>query len=186
MIRHGFRFCCSFLLFAIHAASLSAQANDLEYEVKAAFLYNFTRFVTWPDEAYTRAQSPVVIGVLGPNPFGDALENAVRGKTVDDRPLAVRYGDDLSELGELHVLFISRSEVARVPQILEQLEGRPVLTVSELPHFTAQGGMVRFYVRERRVAFEINPAAADRAGLRISSRLLSVATVYREAGASSR
>lgn len=175
MIRRGLLI-LFFLLNALGAASSAWGAA--EYEVKAAFLYNFTRFVSWPAATPEDKRLPIVIGVLGVSPFGDALEEAVRGKTLDGRPLTVRYSRNLVDLGDVHVLFICRSEADRVPQILTALHGRPVLTVADLPNFTAQGGMVRFFFQERRVAFEINPAAAEYAGLRVSSRLLSVAAIY--------
>jgi len=176
MIRRSSSFLLPLILF-LAIAQVARAAT--EYEVKAAFLYNFTRFVSWP-ETGNSTRAPVVIGILGHNPFGDALETAIRGKTVDNRPLTIRYSRELRDLTDAHVIFITRSESDQIPQILAAFRGRPVLTVAETPHFTSQGGMVRFYLQDRRVAFEINPAAAEEAGLRISSRLLNVSTIYRE------
>lgn len=156
----------------------TAAEPPLEFEVKAAFLYNFIRFIDWPEEAFSGAEDPILIGVLGENPFEGALERAVTGKTAHGRPIAIRHGKRLEDIGEVHMLYISRSANRNLGPILAQLESKPVVTVGEHPRFTARGGMIRFFLRERRVAFEINPAAAKEADLRISSRLLALADIY--------
>lgn len=175
-----------FLLFALIATLWTAPEAPargdapLEYEVKAAFLYNFPRFIDWPAAAFETNESPLVFGVLGPNPFDGALREATDGKTIDGRPIELRHGSRLDEIGNVHVLFINEPDPRRQASILEELEGKPVLTVSDYPNFTRAGGTIRFFVRDRRIAFEVNVAAAERAGLRMSSRLLNLAHIYRE------
>jgi hypothetical protein len=154
---------------------------DLEYEVKAAFLVNFTRFVDWPEEAFPDPEAPFIIGVVGPtNPFNDRLENAVHDQNVNGRPLLVRYGPTLADIGAVQMLFITGADPEPTSAILAELNQRPVLTVGEIPQFTALGGMVRFFLREGRMAFEINRKPADEAGLRISARLLTLADIHGE------
>lgn len=169
------------LLFAgAGACPLVAQAN-LEYDVKSAFLYNFIRFIVWPEDAFADPLEPFVIGVLGrEDPFNGQLEAVVRGKTIDGRPLEVRFARRLAALEGTHILYISPTASESEDEILAALAEHPVVTVGETAEFTAKGGIIRFFVRERKVAFEINPGAAERAGLRISSRLLSLADVYQE------
>jgi hypothetical protein len=154
-----------------------------EYEVKAAFLYNFARYVEWPPGAVPAGQ-PFVIAVLGHDPFGPALDAVLRGRTIRDRPLAVRRLARLDEMETAQVLFIARSEGDEVARILRRLEGQPVLTVGEEPDFAQQGGVVRFRVDQDRVGFEINIDSAERAGLKMSSQLLKLARIVRSPGRS--
>jgi len=150
--------------------------GSLEYAVKAAFLYNFAKFVEWPDSP-AAPPSTLTLCVLGTDPFGEALETAVLDKTVRSRTLSVRRLQGLEDLGPCPILFIASSEVGRLPQILERLRGAPVLTVGESDGFARAGGMIGFFLEENRVRFEVNLGAAEAAGLRISSRLLGVAKV---------
>lgn len=161
------------------AAAQGRQAQ--EYEVKAAYLYNFAKFVDWPGWAFPDEDAPVVLGVLGENPFGGALD-ALAGKAVKGRPLAVRRARRLDDLGPVHVLFIADSERARLPVIFEALRGRPVLTVGEMPGFARQGGMINLISAEGSVRFEINRGETLRAGLEVSSKLLRLATLVDAGG----
>jgi hypothetical protein len=174
----------SIALIACAPGSLYSQ-QATEYEVKAAFLYNFTRFVAWPP-ANQETQGSLVIGVLGECPLNAPLQQATADQIVDGRRLEVRTGSSLQQLGEIDVLFISLTDREAIRSLLQSLEGRPVLTVSDHPEFTALGGVIRFFIRDRRVAFEINQTAAETSGLKISSRLLSLAVLYREGDRSSR
>lgn len=159
------------------AASASAQPRQAkEYEVKAAYLYNFARFVDWPEAAFPTENAPLVVAVLGESPFGPALDSLV-GKTAKGRPLQVRRARRLDELPGVHLLFIADSERQRLSVILAALAGRPVLTVADVPHFARQGGMIQLIAAEGAVRFEINRSAALREGLEISSRLLQLATI---------
>lgn len=159
------------------AAAAGAQPRQAqEYEVKAAYLYNFARFTDWPATAFPTQDAPLVVAVLGESPFGSALD-ALAGKTAKGRPLQVRRARRLDELPGVHLLFIADSERGRLPVILKALAGRPVLTVADVPQFARQGGMIQLVSAEGAVRFEINRDAALRAGLEISSRLLQLATL---------
>ncbi|HZI32058.1 MAG TPA: YfiR family protein, partial [Candidatus Binatia bacterium] len=146
-----------------------------EYQIKAAFLYNFVKFVEWPTQAYAGSTSPTVIGVLGENAFGGELEKALRNKVINHHPLRFKKLDSVTEATNCQVLFISASERSRFPQILETLRGKSVLTVSESAHFIPDGGMINFILVDRKVRFQINNGAARQAGLIISSDLLNLA-----------
>lgn len=146
-----------------------------EYEIKALFLLNFTRFVAWPPDAFPDAQAPLILGVLGEDPFGTTLGRRLEGKTVASRPLVVRRFDELDAAKRCHVLFISSSEASRATQILARLRGQPILTVGELPELLELGGVIRFFIKDNKVRFSINERAAEQARLRISSKLLNLA-----------
>jgi hypothetical protein len=156
-------------------SAASAQEPSLEYQVKAAYLLNFTRFVDWPQGAFGQG-APFTICVAGRNPFGPALEATLEGETAAGRGLASRVVRDTA--ADCHALFVPRG-VAAAPY-LRSVRAAPVLTVGETEEFLMQGGMIRFVMDNGRIRFEINQDAATRAQLRISSRLLQLA---RNAGA---
>ena len=159
-------------------AHAAAQTTTSEYQVKAVFLFNFTQFVDWPQKAFSDPQEPIVIGVLGDDPFGNYLDDTVRGEKVDNRPLVVRRYHAAEDIdGSCQVLFISRSEAARTEQIIAHLKDRSILTVSDEDEFGRRGGMVRFIAENSRIKLRINVAAAKAAGLTISSKLLRVAEI---------
>lgn len=158
-------------------AAEPAAGTGREYEIKAAFLYKFTMFVEWPSAAFANPGAPVLVGILGADPFGDALGTVLRGRTVRQRPLQFRtfaQAADAVKAG-CHVLFVARSEIPRLPEILEAVGARPVLTVGDTEGCAAAGVAINLVERDRRVRFEINREAAARAGLRISSQLLDLA-----------
>jgi len=146
-----------------------------EYEVKAAFLFNFAKFVEWPVEAFESSESPLVIGVLGKDPFGSILDRTVSGKKVRGRKCDVMRCKDVRDALFCHVLFVGESEQSRVAQVLQELQGTNVLMVGEMDKFIQSGGTIRFRMIENRVRFEINPAAAERNQLRMSSKLMKLA-----------
>lgn len=147
-----------------------------EYEVKAAFLYNFARFVEWPREALGPPEAPFVIAVLGTDPFGEVLDRTMAGKRVAGHPVEVRRLDDPERARHAHILFVSASERDRV-SIIVKATGENTLTVGETGDFARSGGMICFRVEDRRVRFEINPGRAEQARLKLSSQLLKLATI---------
>jgi uncharacterized protein DUF4154 len=166
------------LLSAALATALLGPARAAgpgEYEVKAAFLYNFARFVEWP--ADPDGDGPFVVTVLGSDPFGSVLDDTLRGKTVDDKRIVVRRVSRSEDVGRSRILFISDSEKDRLPAILKTLEKAPVLTVGEMNKFAERGGVIRFKVEQDRIRLEINVAAAERSKLKISSQLLKLARI---------
>lgn len=146
-----------------------------EYDVKAAFLFNFAKFVEWPASAFKSADDPIKICVLGQNPFGSSLENAVRGKTFGSRAFVVQDVTNAQDAATCHILFVAASVYKRLSPIVGGLKTSTVLTVGETDDFAANGGIITFRVRDARVRFEIETSAAERAQLRISSKLLSLA-----------
>jgi hypothetical protein len=157
------------------------QANrPTEYQVKAVCLLHFARFIEWPPQAFAGDRAPVVVAVLGQDPFGEDLDRALEGKTVGERPLVVRRFPDMGKLEACHVLFVSRSEEANVAALPEKLKAYNVATVSEIEDFARRGGVFRLYLRDHKLRFEINIDAAKRAGLTLSAKLLQVGDVIRD------
>src|SRR5262245_8896526 len=148
-----------------------------EHQVKAAFLVNFGRFVTWPGQAFADSNAAFVLGILGEDPFGTDIDDMVRGKEIQGRPVRIRRLQDLRELGTCHILFTTWSEPGALEQMFASLGKSPVLTVGESKDFTARGGVIRFYLEESMVRFEINVNAARRAELEISSKMLRLAKI---------
>ena len=157
------------------------RARPGEYEVKATFLYNFGKFVTWP--AASRNRSDFRICILGADPFGVTLDSIVAGEKVEGRAVAARRIAKSEESAGCHIVFIGTSEEKRLKDILEVVGRAGALTVSEIPQFTQRGGMIGFVLADGRVRFEVNMTPAERAGLTFSSELLRVATkVQRNTG----
>lgn len=157
-------------------ASAQAEASD-EYKVKAAFLFNFAQFVEWPASAFRAADAPLVIGILGEDPFGAYLDELVSGEKIENRPLIVRRFKRAEDIAECHILFISGSETGELEKIVARLKGRSLLTVSDMDTFTRRGGMVRFFMEEGKIRLRINVDRAKANGLIISSKILRPATV---------
>jgi hypothetical protein len=164
-----------FCLLAL--APQSARAQTKEYQIKAAFLLNFIQFVEWPAAAFSGSNAPLCIGVLGDDPFGNALEETVRGESVRDHKLSIRRAQRVEDLTECKMVFVSKSENKRVPEILAKIDSHPVVTVSEVEGFARQGGTINFYHEQNKVRFEINPASARQSGVKISSQLLGLGKI---------
>ena len=151
-----------------------------EYQIKAAFLFNFTQFIEWPTNAFTEVSAPIVIGVLGDDPFGTLLEQTVEGELVHGRKVVIKRSKHPDDLKACHLLFISRSEKGRLHQIREALRGSPVVTVSDMEQFAGRGGIIGFIIHENKVRFEINLNATEEAGVKISSKLIKLAVTVRD------
>lgn len=149
-----------------------------EYAVKAAFLYNFAKFVEWPAEAFEGPQAAVTFCILGEDPFAGELERVIAGKMVRGRPVAIRYFPRPEGLERCRILFVSSSERDRFGEILVAVR-RGILTVGEDERFARAGGIINFTLRNSRIRFQIDQGAAARAGLAISSRLLELAEEVR-------
>lgn len=146
-----------------------------EYQIKAAFLFNFAKFVEWPSGSFAPAPAPLRICVLGRDPFGAELRHIVDEKTVNGRRFEIDYVVEVRASRTCHILFIASSEKIRAPQILEMLRGASALTVGDSEGLVQQGVMINFVLDDNRVQFEVNRKAIEVAGLKISSKLLSVA-----------
>ena len=148
-----------------------------EYQIKAVFLFNFAQFVEWPPKAFPDAESPVVIGVLGEDPFGGFLDETVRNEKVNNRPIAVERYRRLEEMKTCHILFISRSESDRLDKVMGALKGRNILIVGDSEEFSRQGGMIRFVTEKGKTRLRIDVEAAKAANLTISSKILRPAEI---------
>jgi len=167
------------VLVGVTARAQAGGAEMEEYQVKAAFLFNFAKFVEWPAQAFKSPGEPIAICVLGPNPFGSSLDKVVAGKAVGNRQFVVREVRNAQQAGECHIVFVSLDGWPRSRAVLGEIKRCCVLTVGETGDFIAGGGMINLRLEEARVRVEINPDAAERARLRISSKLLSLAEIRR-------
>jgi hypothetical protein len=164
-----------------------AQASDSpdssEYLIKAGFIFNFAKFVEWPPVAFAQTDTPIVIGILGTDPFGPILDQIVRDKKIGNRGLIVKrlnWNRDSKDLKDCNILFVSASEKAHIDDVLQIVKSLPILTVGETPGFAERGGIIRFTVEDNRVRFEVNVDAAHLAQLTISSRLLTLARIIQQ------
>jgi len=165
----------------IAASCLYAQqSKPTEYQVKAAYLYNFGRFVKWPPGLAAGKGDFFPVCVLGRDPFGPSLDSTLAGETLDGKPLAVKRISTARDAGECRILFISSTEENHLKEILVALDESSILTVSDMPAFSRRGGMIQFVLEGDKVRFEINLTKAETAKLTMSSELLKVATVVRK------
>jgi hypothetical protein len=180
------------LLFAMamggHAAGADS-SDSSEYLIKAGFIYNFAKFVEWPTTAFPQPDSPIVIGILGNDPFGATLDRIVADKKVDGRGFAVKrvkWSKDFKDVKDCNILFVSLSEKEHVDSVVEAMKGLPILTIGDVPGFAKRGGIINFTLEDNKVRFEVNVEAAKHADLTISSRLLTLATIVQQAAADGR
>jgi hypothetical protein len=175
------------LLFFLSGARQPAGAQSQtvgEYEVKAAFLYNFAKFIAWPDKSFADPGAPFAFCVLGADPFGRTLDDALQGKTIGSHPVTLTRLQGAAQARRCQMVFVSSSESRRLPEIEDRLRGASVLLVGDFPGFADAGGALQFIIEDNRVRFLINTDAAQRAGLRLSSKLLSVARVVHDSAGS--
>jgi hypothetical protein len=153
-----------------------AQTQALsESQIKAGFVFNFTKFIEWPTDAFADPESPIVLGVLGDSPITDLLIETAAGKTVNGRAVTIRRFKEGQDPRACNILFVSSSEQKHALQIIEKVKGSSVLTVSETSGFAQAGGMINFFVEGNKVRLEINLDAAGQARLKISAKVIAVA-----------
>jgi len=169
-----FRFVAGAAIVCAIAAPGRAQ-SALEYDVKAALLLNFARFIEWPDEAFDGAQTPIGVCVLSPSPFGQALESALSGETVANRSLSAREVHGVSDIAGCHLLFVPAGAESRAGAVFRDA-GPHTVTVGESPGFEDRGGAVTLIVEGGRVRFNVNLGPVERRGIRISARMLQLAS----------
>ena len=163
------------LLVAVLGQHVLYSQGVSEYEVKAAYLFNFVKFVEWPSGTFSNDSVPIRMCILNDVPFGLQLTEAVRNKTIKSRPIIVVPVKTVEESRACQVLFISVPQSRQASQLISVLQGTSTLTVGETRDFLEEGGIINFVLREHQVHFEVNHKAAMQAGLRISSKLLSLA-----------
>ena len=150
-----------------------------EYLIKAAYLYNFAMFVDWPAASFARPDSPIVIGVLGSDPFGAALDETVRNKSVNHRSIRIDRLQSTQDLSRCHILYVSPSDTSKLNEVAFRLDGSSVLIVGDSPGLAKRGAIITFSVEDNKVRLEVNVDAAKRARLSISSKLLNLARIVR-------
>lgn len=156
--------------------------SSFEYEIKAAFLYNFAKFTEWPPETFSGENDSLIIGVLGQDPFGNVLEKLIGGKTIGGRPITIHRFRYSMPFEQSHILFISESETPRLSDIFQRLQKACVLTVSDIPEFAQKGGMIHLYPQENKIRFAINLSQVEKARLKLSAKLLNLAKIVTEKG----
>jgi hypothetical protein len=172
--RIGWLRCLGMLLALAAIGSAQAQAVFTPYDVEAAYLYNFGKFVRWPADA-SAATAPFTICILGDDPFGERLNALVANEAIQGRPIATKRLPSVAGAESCQIVFLGLTEQARLTKDLAELGKRPVLTVSNLPGFLDRGGMIQFLQQENKVRFAVNLTAAEQTGLALSSELLKVA-----------
>lgn len=161
-------------------SALYAQPNvPGEYHVKAAFLYNFAKFVEWPAETFT-GSNDLFLCVIGQDPFGESLDHLVAGKLVRGKKISVLRPEKNGNLNRCQILFISSSEKDRLKEIQKEIKQAHILTVGEIDQFAQAGFVINFVLEQNKIRFEINPSAAERMGLKISAQLMKLAIVVQD------
>jgi hypothetical protein len=166
-----------FALCAVAGVASPPSPPSAEYQVKAVFLFNFAQFVEWPARAFADSKAPLVIGILGDDPFGSYLDDLVQGEMIGDRPMVVRRYRRVEDIADCHILFINRSKAAELEKIIPALQGRSILTVADADDFCRHGGMIRFVTENGKIRLRANLAAAKASDLIISSKILKAATI---------
>ena len=166
-------------LLLVSGIFLSASQTTInrEYQIKAAFPFNFTQFVEWPFNAFSEPETPLIIGILGEDPFGNYLEETVTDEKVNGHLLVIQHYKNIEEAKTCHILFINQAETDKPEQAVINLKGKYILTVSDGNNFIKQGGMIRFVTKNNTIQIQINPEAVKEANLTVSSKLLRIAEV---------
>jgi hypothetical protein len=168
-----YRLLLALLLFHF-AIGAHAQTSRVD-QIKAAFVYNFTKFIEWPSKSFTDVNAAIVIGVLGDSPMAAVLDDLVRDRKVNGRPITVRTIQSAAEAASTHILFVGAAESSRWAQVQAAIETRPVVTVGESPSFARSGGTINFVVQDDKLRFDINMTSAERSGVKISAQLQKLA-----------
>jgi hypothetical protein len=164
------------------APLLSQDAPSVEYQLKAAFLFNFAKFVEWPQDAFQGEKAPITLCVFRHDPFGGALDEVIRGKAINNRDLLARRINELSELKTCQVVFVGDSAEKQLPEVLNSLKGASALLVGESEDFAERGGGIQFFLENNKLRFAINVDAIQRARLQASSKLLALARIVHDNG----
>jgi hypothetical protein len=175
------RFMIAVLLCLSLAARANAQSSDSsdssEYLIKAGFIYNFAQLVQWPGGTFAQADSPIVIGIFGADPFGGIIDRVIENKKLDGRSLVIKRLKRGASVKDCNILFVSASETLHLDEVILSTKGMPILTIGETPGFATRGGIINLILEGNKVRFEVNIDAAKQANLNISSRLLALARI---------
>ncbi|MGF7079352.1 YfiR family protein [Mucilaginibacter sp. UYCu711] len=168
----------AFALFFTIQQTRAQNKPALEYQVKAAFLYNFTRFISWPASAFNSPKAPFIIGIVGNDPFGSYLEDIIDQEKVDDHPIIVQRYHDIRDINNCQILYISAGDNNKIKEIIAGVAHKNVLTVSDADKFVNWGGIINFFKDDNKLRVQINTAAAKAAGVEISSKLLKISKIH--------
>jgi hypothetical protein len=177
---------CIVLLVSGLPQSAATQSAPEEYQVKAAFLFHFAQFVDWPASVMNSGDPSLILCIFDDEPRRQELQSTIDGKTIGVRVFHVRLITQPQEIQGCNILFLSRDEVRRQASILKSLRGMPILTVGETANFLSDGGMIRFHLENDKIRFDINLGDAEASHLKISSRLLLLATLVTQSGTADR
>ena len=174
---------CCLIIASIAEPLIGSGTGKLsEYDIKAGYLFNFTRFVEWPPDVFPDAKSPIIVGILGENPFGDLLRDTAAGKTVNGRAVVVKTFKEGQDVRACHILFVSSSEEHYESRLREQLKGSAVLTVGEAIHASEAVSIITFFIQDNKVRLAIDLEAAAAAQLKISSKVIGVSQIVDHRG----
>jgi hypothetical protein len=173
--RSGSRTLKPVFLLAMLLSTVAQAQSATEYQVKAAFLFNFAKFVEWPADAFSSSDAPLQICVLGQDPFGRDFEQVIEDKSVNGHRLEIIHPSGVPQARSCQIVFVAFTDKSQMRDTLQGLKGDNVLTVGDAPGFAKMGGIINFVLDDNRVRFEINLKAAELAHLKISARLLTVA-----------
>jgi YfiR/HmsC-like len=186
ILHHGMPFCSMALAALVSLAAVTptrGQANPpVEYQVKAAFLFNFAKFIEWPSDTFKSEQSAINLCVFRHDPFGSALDEIIRGKVINNRAVLSRRISGLSDLKSCQLVFISSVEDKHLSEVIDSLKGTSALLVGEGEGFAERGGGIQLFQEDSKLRFAINPEAIQRARLTVSSKLLALAKIVQDQG----
>lgn len=169
-----------FLLLAAPRRSSSQDATPVEYQVKAAFLLNFAKFIEWPSDVFQNEKTPITVCIFRYDPFGRSLDEILQGKIINNRQVVVNRIAELTELNACQIVFVSEREERRLPDLLNRLKGSSVLVIGETGTFAERGGGIQFFLEDHRLRFAVNVDAVRKARLNISSKLLALAKIVHD------
>jgi len=170
----------AFFTLAVANPIRPQEAPSVEYQLKAAFLFNFVKFVVWPPDVFPSDKTPLTLCVFRDDPFGGSLDEVIRGKTINSRELLARRVNELSNLKTCQLVFVSQKEEKQLPEILNSLKGASALVVGEGGDFAESGGAVQFFLENNKLRFAVNVDAIQRARLQASSKLLALAKIVHD------
>jgi hypothetical protein len=169
---------CLFILPVIGMQNPSQISTAREYQLKAVFLFNFTQFVEWPPDAFAEPDTPLVIGIVGDDPFGSYLDEIAAGEKINNHPLVIRRFQTTDDVTASHILFFNLKATVKLAEVLGSLKNKSTLTVGDSDRFIRTGGMIRLFTENNRIRIRIDPEATKRARLIISPKLLKLAEIY--------
>lgn len=172
---------CAMLVLCLLCGMKNQKPEDppTEYQLKAVFLFNFTQFVAWPSKSFDNDKDPFIIGILGENPYGNFLDETVRGESVNGHRIIIRRYNTIQDIKTCHILYINLKNQNDLEDVLTKFKNRNILTVGDASKFTQLGGMISFVITNNKVGIKINLGAANDADLSISSKLLRLATIVK-------